>query len=659
LRGWVTKGFGLCIIVLIFVMTGIAPLPFPPVAHASAEPTVPYDLGNWTYINKPVLPVRINASQIPIGSDWTYVYPLEAGSAYRVYCYGNWIDPSPTLNKTDYDIFVYNPSGELESYHTEAAGLPEHLGTTVDHPFFIPEQTGDYSFCVKNDARESDGAEAATFMLIEHVETGIWHQRYMEGKVDDEPVEKTTWAYEFNATNSRIEVIVEVPDTLDMYEARLYIMTNPSEDEKASLNGVPLAWEPALYGDSSENYGGYNLDSDGLRYNEAMASCEYPGEDMLINFTAPVEGNLLYHLAFIAEHGEGTINFMVKTDFGAPELTLVDPVEKVKPDNETSITAHIEEQANLETVTLNYTSNNWTTSNAAEMIASQNRTYTGTIPGQPAGTVVNYTVLARDTSGNSAEVLGSYEVKNWANITLELSIPVVYYGENITVTGSTPVSETNVTLTYAMLKNSTLSSTVLDSAAANDAILNYTSNNTAVSRLVPTDSSGNFRDVYSLNQTGKWIVWASWNGSETYFAASSDYLKFTVKKMLMSVTCNITSRSLTIGDNVTVTGFVYPRVANLTVTVTFIASNSTIKQTATTDSNGTYLVNWKPDSIEMWRVHAHIAEDASRSAAYSNSTSFKVADTWLNQYMLYIIGGVGGVAGVSVVVFIIRRRRYE
>jgi hypothetical protein len=371
-----------------------------------------------------------------------------------------------------------------------------------------------------------------------------------------------------------------------------------------------------------------------------------------------VEGNLLYHLAFIAEHGEGTINFMVKTDFDAPELSIIDPVEKVNPSNATSISAHVEEQNNLETVTLNYTKNNWLTSTAAEMAASQNQTYIGTIPRQPAGTVVNYTVLARDTSGNSAEVLGSYEVKNSANITLALSSPAVYYGDNITVTGSTLASEANVTLTYAMLNTSALNFTVPDSAAVNDAILNYTSNNTAVSRLVSTDFSGNFRDVYSLNQTGTWIVWASWNGSETYFAASSDYLKLAVKKILMSVTCNITSSSITIGENITATGQVYPIAENLTVTITFTASNSTIEQTAYTDSNGTYLVSWKPDSMELWRVHAYIAEDASRSAAYSNSTSFKVTDTWLNQYMLYIIGGVGGAAGVSVV-FIIRRRRYE
>jgi hypothetical protein len=233
-------------------------------------------------------------------------------------------------------------------------------------------------------------------------------------------------------------------------------------------------------------------------------------------------------------------------------------MEKVNPDNETTISVHIEEQSKLETVTLNYANNNWTTSTAAEMIASQNQTYTRTIAGQPAGTVINYTVLARDTSGNSAEVLGSYEMKNWANITLDLLSSVVYCGEYITVTGSTAVSETNVTLAYATLNNSTSNYFALDYSAVNDATSNFTSNHTAVSRLVPTDSSGSFRDVHSLNQTGTWIVWASWNGSKTYFDVSSDYLDFTVRKVPMSITCNITSKSVTIGDNITVTGHVYP-----------------------------------------------------------------------------------------------------
>jgi hypothetical protein len=660
--GWKIKGLFLCIIVLSFAITGIAPMPFPSVAQVSAEPTVPYTLGNWTYINKPVLPVKINASQIPIGSDWTYVYPLVEESAYRVYCYGDWIDYSSDTNKTDYDIFVYNPAGELESYHTEAAGLPEHLGTTVDHPFFIPQQTGNYSFRIRNDARESNGSDAATFMLIEHVETGRWYSRYMEGKVDDEPVEKTTWAYEFNSTSSRVEVWVDVPDTLDMYEARLYVMTNPleeEEEEETLLNGVPLAWEQGLYGNTSEIYGGYNLDSEGFRIIEAMASCEYPGEDMLVNFTAPVEGNLLYHLAFIAEHGEGTINFMVKTDFDSPQLTLLDHIEKADPSNETSIAAYIDEQCKLETVTLNYTTDGWGTSAALEMVESQKQTYTGTIPGQPAGTTVNYTVLARDTSGNSAEVMGGYEVKNMANLTLGLSASSVYYGENITVTGSLPVSGTNLTLTYAMLNSSALNATTLASVLANNTLLNETADGNVFSRLVSTDASGNFTDAHSLEPTGTWFVWADWNGSETYFPASSSYLNFTVMKQVPSLTCNVTSKTVTIGENITVIGQAYPKLENLTVTVMFMSGNSTVEEIASTDVNGTYVVSWKPETLGLWQINAQIAEDEARDAAYSNSMACTVNDTFLNQYLFIILGAVGGVAGVIAVVFIIRKRRYE
>jgi hypothetical protein len=656
--GWKIKGLCLCILVLSLTVTGIAPMPFPSVAKVSAEPTVPYELGNWTYISKPVLPVRINASQIPIGADWTYVYPLEANSAYRVYCYGDWIDDSSDTDKTDYDIFVYNPAGELESYHTESAGLPEHLGTTVDHPFFIPQQSGNYSFRIRNDARESNGTGAATFMLIEHVETGKWYSRYMEGKVDDEPVEKTTWAYEFNASSSPIEVWIDVPDTLDMYEARIYTMTNPKEKENL-LNGVPLPWEPGLYGNTSQSYGGYNLDSEGFRNIAAIASCEYPGEDMLINFTAPVEGNLLYHLALIAEHGEGTINFMVKTDFDAPELALVDPIERTNPNNQTTVTAHIEEQCVLETVTLNYTIDNWGTSAAIEMAESQELTYDATIPGQSAGTSVNYTVLARDTSGNSAEVFGSYEVKNWANLTLDVANATVYHGQNIAVTGSLPVSETNVTLTYALLNSSSVNATVLEAVMANETLLNQTAKGNIVSKLVSTDASGNFLDNNFFNVTGRWFVWADWNGSTTYFPASSRYLNFTVNKRYLTLFCNVTSRTLTIGENVTVVGHVTPGEANVTVVVKFIGSNSTGTRVVSTYANGTFVVGWEPDTLGLWQINAYVAEDASRNAAYSSTISFMVNDTFLNQYLFIILGVVGGVAGVVVVLFIIKRRREE
>ena len=122
----------------------------------------------------------------------------------------------------------------------------------------------------------------------------------------------------------------------------------------------------------------------------------------------------------------------------------------------------------------------------------------------------------------------------------------------------------------------------------------------------------------------------------------------------IAVTCN-TSQSVTIGDNITVTGTVDPIVENISVTVVFMSANETITETALTTENGTYTVEWQPTTMEMWQVYANIIGNASISPAYSNTTTFRVNDTFLNQYLIYIIGGAGGVGAV----IFIRKRREE
>lgn len=603
--------------------------PFKTTTKASAQPSVPYRLGNWTYVGKPVLPLKVNASQIPIGANWTYVYALNANHTYHVYFYGTWINST-----TDYDVFVYNPDGELESYHTEAAGLPEHLGTTVDQPFFTPKQTGNYSFLIKNDPRESQGAEEGTFMLIEHIEPHRWYQRYLVGKVNDQPVENTTWAYEFSTTSKRIEVWIDVPDTLDMYEARLYLMANPSEGMGDLLNDVPLAWELGLYGNRSGDYGGYNLDSRGFRHTEAMASGEFPGQDMLINYTSPYEGNSLYHLVLIAEDGFGGLNFTVKTDFEAPSLSVEDPIEEAYSSNETTITARVSDEIGLKRVLLNYTVDDWATWASTVMSASQNQTYIGTIPGQPAGVTVKYKILASDMANNRAEVDGSYVVKNLTNVSIILSNSTIYYGENITVTGVISPGGAAVTL-------------------------NYTVDDVVVSKLLYTNSSGFFSDVYMPNQTGIWAVLASWSGNESYFGASSGYKNFTVNRTPMSVICNVSRVKLTIGENATIIGSVNPVVENMSIGLVFTMPNgSIVERYVYTNSNGTFIVSFRPNFIGTWRVQAKFEGDDLRGESYSELVSFFVADTWINQYMMYIIMGVVAVIIVFVAVVFIRKRRY-
>jgi len=285
-------------------------------------------------------------------------------------------------------------------------------------------------------------------------------------------------------------------------------------------------------------------------------------------------------------------------------------------------------------VLLNYTSGDWVTSTTIEMTASQNQTYVGTIPGQPAGTTVKYRILASDEAGNTAEVQSSYVVKNPTNITLALSKSVVYYGENITVTGS--ISHGGATMT-----------------------LNYTCDDIITSKLLATDSSGFFTDAYFPNKTGSWAVIVNWAGNETCFGASSGYRNFTVERTPMSITCNITKESITIGEDIIVTGSVYPILENLTVILVFTMPNgSTIEQHAYTNSNGTFTAIFKPDSIGSWHVQTKLEGDDLRREAYSELKPFQVNDTWINQYKIYIMGAVVAVVAVLVIVFFVRRRSY-
>lgn len=401
--------------------------------HTYLEPQ-----SNWTYSEKPLFPILLNESQVPIGQNWSIVCPLNANHSYHAYCYGDWIN-NGSDPRTDYDIYVYNPLGEMESYHTEAAGLPEHLGTNVTEPFFVPRQTGNYTFVVANDARESNGTQRATFMIIENMECNIWHEHYVEGKDgNDQPVFNTSWAYEFCTNSQHIEVWVKVPGSLDMYEARLCLMADPKVQNYTLLNGIPLSWEPGLYGERNSTdggckYGGYNLESKEYR-GVAYASCEQYGQDMLINFTAPHAGKSLYHLVLIGENGSGAIEFLVKTRFGDACLTPLTVPYRGYPQNDTTV-AYVSNSTDLVNATLYYSVGGWGNVSALDMEIVDNRTCRATIPGQTAGTLVSHSVIAKDVLENVLIANGSYPVKHISALNMTLTHEVVYLGDNITVSG--------------------------------------------------------------------------------------------------------------------------------------------------------------------------------------------------------------------------------
>ncbi|MBN1245626.1 Ig-like domain repeat protein [Candidatus Bathyarchaeota archaeon] len=462
-------------------------------------------LGNCTYIEKPMFPVYLNETQVPIGKNWTVICPLQANHSYHVYCYGEWVHTGDAP-KTDYDIYVYNPQGELEGTHTEAAGLPEHLGTTVEDAFFVPASSGNYTFAIVNDARESNGAEQATFMVIENVECDRWYTHSVSGKVADAPAFNTSWAYEFLTASERIELWVRVPDTLDMYEARLYLMSNT---ESLTVNNVSLPWEPGLYGNLSA-VGGYNLESEEYR-GVAYASCEYNGQDMFLNYTQPFGGENVYHLVLMGEVGEGNIDFLVKTTFGGVLTPLTFP-QKVTPANETEI-AYATNTTRLENATLRYTIDSWKNTTKVDMVVS-NMTCNATIPQQEAGSYVEYAVQATDTIKNMLTATGNFTVKYISAITdFNATRMPVTLGDNITVTGtiSAEAGGAPVTVTFMSVNSTeTLQCTAL--------------------------GNGTFTASFQPATTGDWIVQAAFAGNSSIYECESETVMLTVEEPSFLVT---------------------------------------------------------------------------------------------------------------------------
>jgi hypothetical protein len=455
-------------------------------------------LGNWTFVEKPVFPVFFNESQIPVGQNWTIVSPLRANHSYHVYCYGQWIDYGPEP-KTDYNIYVYDPLGEREGYHTESAGLAEHLGTTVNDAFFVPKYTGNYTFVIANALGESKGAQQATFMIIEDVEVNTWNEHYVEGRDGSGlAVFDTGWAYEFVTESQLVEVYIKVPKTLDMYEARLYLMSSPTSENRTMLNDVPFAWEPGLYGNrSSDNMvGGYNLEGTEYR-GVAYASCEYYGEDMFMNFTCPYPGKNLYHLVFIGEVGSGTIDYLVKTEFNNTVLQPSIIPNRAYANSNVTI-AYMSNSSDLEGAVLQYSTNDSADMKAIDMEIVGNRTCRAVIPGQAAGTIVNYTVTANDTLEDVLSASGSYAVKYSSTLNFSVTEINARLGDNVTVKG------------YLQPQASGLPVSISFSSR----------NETEVVTCFTLDD-GSFTAYFKPATVGMWIVHAEFDGSAFMYESDS------------------------------------------------------------------------------------------------------------------------------------------
>ena len=499
-----------CTILKIILYLILAASFFPWPTLASARPNVPYPLdGRWTYLEKPGEPVEIGFDDIPPGSDWTYERRLFRGYRYHIYCIGDWTD---LINPdTDYDIYVYDEDGDLVSTHTQSAGLPEQVSNDEKNWYFLPAVTGLYSFRIVNDALESQNSKTATFMIIQHIEPNTIYGKKMYGRdPHDYPVRLSSWAYEFNVSAEAFEIYVDVPPALDMYEVRLYPMANLDEEVGEDISGALVPWALGLHGKLTDGFGGFNMVEEGYRASDAFTSCEHLGQDMTLRYSN--QGNTLYHLVLIAEHGKGRVSFYIKTDFDPPDLQLMDSPTRGYFQENTPITVSVEDESPIKSLYIKFTDDTGETWHFMNMTHVSGNIYRAILPYFSYGRQVKYTVVAVDEVDNRAEIGGGFPVlkehPQATTITCSLSSPNIKQNKAIKVIGEvTPkVEGIRVKIRFVF---STISHT----------------------ETAETDPNGAFICSFNPPQAGTWNVLAEVEGDDSFEFSQSPLLEFEVASL--------------------------------------------------------------------------------------------------------------------------------
>jgi hypothetical protein len=607
--------------------------------------------GSITVVREPVPAVIIDEGLIPVGETHTYSYRLEKDHTYHIYLSGEWADPED--HTTDYDLYVYEYdaySSILLSTHTEAAGLLEQVGNDPWGRFFTPDASGLYYIAVKNDVLESFAAEPGTLMVIERIETNIRQERWMEGKINEEPQSTTFWSYEFASSSPRIRVQVDVPDTLDMYEARLYVMANPEAGIGERIKGIPVAWEPGLRGELKGVYGGFNLNQTGFRHVDAMASCERNGEDMIIDYAAPTEGEILYHIALIAEYGIGKIEFIVQTDFDPPNVTIIDPPEIVVALEPTSLDFEVNDLTEVTSLEFFYSLDGWETQRALNPSSTENGALRVTFPLVNPGTTLEYSIETEDKMGNYGETNGSLYAMGASTLEVRFNEGEITAGEEVEIRGRLNLGGEYVNISI-------------------------TNGETNINVTQETGPDGRFNYSFKPSSTGNWTLKASYDGSEAYHPAVTEPVNLTVSSLQTAITCSVDRETIESGKTVTVTGSLDPGKPDVTVEVLVTYGEEQEKIYTKTDSLGRFTGTFQPPTKGEYTVKANVIGDGFLYAeSESPSTELTVlnpslattlarvpgmlmekASPLMKPPLLYGIIGAVGLAGGGIV-FYLRRR---
>jgi hypothetical protein len=616
---------GLSVLLILAVMVLSVPI--------SADYPWMDTIGRESTVNKPVDPIHINDQnytvKIDVEEEWVLKYNLQKGKTYHIFLVGDWVmnESNPI---TDYDISVQGPGITGERWFTESAGLLEQVWNEDGYPYFVPEASGKFEFNILNDPRDSEGIQSAYFMIIERIDVNEWYSVDLEGRNDDqEEVLQSGWGYEFNTSSPQIRIRVQVPKNspLDMYEARLYAMASPDNEIGYSLNGVGIPFGE-YFNVFSGDWGGYNTSCKGNRNILAFDSAEASGESMEFLYNAPsgIAGdNVFYYLALIAEHEEDTVDFIIQTDFSPPELTLVDPPELGIEDDDTEITVTIEDEADIDKVWIDYTTDgeNW----IREDLSSGVDGYWVILENYYAGDLVEYIVYAEDVFDNVGSTGSSFKVKKIASIYCSIADMTLMGDQKAEISGDT-----------------TLVSSPLH--------VNFTNGDIVINMDLETEVDGSFNLNFKPPALGDWSFQAHYFGDTLSLPAGSNIITFQASSLRTQITGSLSDIIVKKNKPLTISGSVDPIVTGMKVDVTLVSATESVSEKVPVASDGTYSFTFSPPETGIWNTLTRYGDGftykSSQSLLEFEVIPLTIFDKIIDIYLMmirppFIYGAIGAV----------------
>jgi hypothetical protein len=618
---------------------------------------------------EPYEPQHIDAGEIPNLGPYRNPVPkeyrvyLEEGHKYHIFLVGDWITNS--TEATDYDIEVRNPNNAVVSINTESAGLPEQVANDNKHQYFVPSQTGDYRFLIYNDPEDSplDSADAADFMVIEHIEINKLYTKKLYGKphVGAEYPNGYKIGYEFNTSSPQFLLNIDVPDPvptegikgLDMYEARVYPMANPENDIGYTIQGVGVPFGDRLYEEgATDKYGGYNTEIEGFRFSDMRISCESAGVDMRQmmkmeeDLNASEIQNIFYYLVLLAEYFEGELEFYIKTDYSPVNLTLIDPPNVGYVDETTLIKVESESVTAIDEIWIEFTTDSWSTRERIDLIEKPEY-WLAALPSFDLHDHVDYKIHAIDEIDNFGLIEGSFEVMNKVDIDFGISGSVIQGGQTLKITGRASKPSINLQIN-----------------------IEHGGNINSIN--IQTDGDGVFTYDYRPTKIGEYDVTISYAGDEDYHSTVSREKSFRVDKRKLSLVSWVETNPAKVERPMTISGSITPPVSGLDVEIIFVSPENSFTKIVTTGRNGDFSLTIIPEFVGYWDVLPQIKVTELFDASQGSLITFEVqnltpvdivmyrAFTFTQPPLLYVPIGLGTVlTGGLFIKFRSRKKRHD